>query len=122
MPVVAAIWFVVYYGIFRFAITRFNLKTPGRDAETATSVEQAVAGTVGKSGYNVITRFTHCTGNGLFHAGGGFGIAAWRFQVKAGNGEAEDTVVHHEPDRRHDRHQIPLGGQTMQDAELPALT
>ena len=27
VPVVAAIWFVVYYGIFRFAITRFNLKT-----------------------------------------------------------------------------------------------
>lgn len=52
VPVVAAIWFAVYYGIFRFAITRFNLKTPGRDAETATSVEQAVAGTVGKSGYN----------------------------------------------------------------------
>lgn len=28
VPVVAAIWFAVYYGIFRFAITRFNLKTP----------------------------------------------------------------------------------------------
>ncbi len=27
VPVVAAIWFVVYYIIFRFAITRFNLKT-----------------------------------------------------------------------------------------------
>ncbi|MDG9878130.1 glucose PTS transporter subunit EIIB, partial [Enterobacter roggenkampii] len=52
VPVVAAIWFAVYYGIFRFAITRFNLKTPGRDIDTATSVEQAVAGTVGKSGYN----------------------------------------------------------------------
>ena len=52
VPVVAAIWFAVYYGIFRFAITRFNLKTPGRDADTASSVEQAVAGTVGKSGYN----------------------------------------------------------------------
>ncbi|MER1538420.1 glucose PTS transporter subunit EIIB, partial [Enterobacter hormaechei] len=52
VPVVAAIWFGVYYGIFRFAITRFNLKTPGRDTDTATSVEQAVAGTVGKSGYN----------------------------------------------------------------------
>lgn len=49
---VAAIWFAVHYGIFRFAITRFNLKTPGRDIDTATSVEQAVAGTVGKSGYN----------------------------------------------------------------------
>ncbi|MDU6453461.1 MAG: glucose PTS transporter subunit EIIB, partial [Enterobacter hormaechei] len=52
VPVVAAIWFAVYYGIFRFAITHFNLKTPGRDTDTATSVEQAVAGTVGKSGYN----------------------------------------------------------------------
>ena len=51
VPVVAAIWFAVYYGIFRFAITRFNLKTPGRDVDTA-SVEQAMAGTVGKSGYN----------------------------------------------------------------------
>jgi PTS system maltose and glucose-specific IIC component len=52
VPVVAAIWFAVYYGIFRFAITRFNLKTPGRDTDTASSVEQAVVGTVGKSGYN----------------------------------------------------------------------
>ncbi|MGG5839690.1 glucose PTS transporter subunit EIIB, partial [Huaxiibacter chinensis] len=52
VPVVAAIWFAVYYGIFRFAIVRFNLKTPGRDVDTASSVEQAVTGTVGKSGYN----------------------------------------------------------------------
>lgn len=52
VPVVAAIWFAVYYGIFRFAITRFNLKTPGRDIESAASVEQAVAGVTGKSGYN----------------------------------------------------------------------
>ena len=36
-----------------FAITRFNLKTPGRDIDTAASVEKAVAGTIGKSGYNV---------------------------------------------------------------------
>ncbi|STT03239.1 PTS system protein [Klebsiella pneumoniae] len=34
-------------------ITRFNLKTPGRDIDTAASVEKAVAGTIGKSGYNV---------------------------------------------------------------------
>ncbi|MCS5807503.1 PTS transporter subunit EIIB [Klebsiella pneumoniae subsp. pneumoniae] len=45
--------FAVYYAIFRFAITRFNLKTPGRDIDTAASVEKAVAGTIGKSGYNV---------------------------------------------------------------------
>ncbi|MBE1848819.1 PTS maltose transporter subunit IICB, partial [Escherichia coli] len=53
VPVVAAIWFVVYYIIFRFAITRFNLKTPGRDSEVASSIEKAVAGAPGKSGYNV---------------------------------------------------------------------
>lgn len=29
--VLAAIWFVVYYFLFRWAITRFNLATPGRD-------------------------------------------------------------------------------------------
>jgi len=52
VPVVAAIWFAVYYVIFRFAITRFNIKTPGRDIETASSVEKAVAGVTGKSGYN----------------------------------------------------------------------
>ena len=52
VPVVAAIWFAVYYGIFRFAITRFNLKTPGRDVETTSNATQAVVGTVGKSGYN----------------------------------------------------------------------
>ncbi|EFC1640470.1 PTS mannitol transporter subunit IIABC [Escherichia coli] len=53
VPVVAAIWFVVYYVIFRFAITRFNLKTPGRDSEVASSIEKAVASAPGKSGYNV---------------------------------------------------------------------
>ncbi|MRS16030.1 PTS maltose transporter subunit IICB [Enterobacteriaceae bacterium RIT691] len=53
VPVVAVIWFVTYYAIFRFAITRFNIKTPGRDIETASSVEKAVAGATGKSGYNV---------------------------------------------------------------------
>lgn len=53
VPVVAAVWFVVYYGIFRFAITRFNIKTPGRDIDNTSSAEKAIAGQVGKSGYNV---------------------------------------------------------------------
>ncbi|RJT27157.1 maltose/glucose-specific PTS transporter subunit IIBC [Buttiauxella izardii] len=53
VPVVAAIWFAAYYAIFRFAITRFNIKTPGRDIDNTTSVEKAIAGQVGKSGYNV---------------------------------------------------------------------
>jgi len=53
VPVVAAVWFAAYYAIFRFAILRFNIKTPGRDVEVARQVETAMAGSVGKSGYNV---------------------------------------------------------------------
>lgn len=52
VPVVAAVWFAGYYAIFRFAITRFNIKTPGRDIETTTA-EKPVGGHTGKSGYNV---------------------------------------------------------------------
>ncbi|MFF3209247.1 maltose/glucose-specific PTS transporter subunit IIBC [Streptomyces sp. NPDC002886] len=33
VPVIAAIWFAVYYFLFRWAITKFNLKTPGREDE-----------------------------------------------------------------------------------------
>ncbi len=53
VPVVAAVWFVAYYAIFRFAITRWNIKTPGRDIETANVQEKLQAGVPGKSGYNV---------------------------------------------------------------------
>jgi len=54
VPVVAGVWFAVYYGIFRFAITRFNIKTPGRDPEMATAGSEKTAPVVtGKSGYNV---------------------------------------------------------------------
>ena len=37
VPVVAAVWFVGYYAIFRFAIQRFNIKTPGRESDSAVS-------------------------------------------------------------------------------------
>lgn len=53
VPVVAAIWFVAYYAIFRFAITRWNIKTPGRDIETANVQEKIQSVVPGKSGYNV---------------------------------------------------------------------
>ncbi|MEX5410226.1 maltose/glucose-specific PTS transporter subunit IIBC [Atlantibacter hermannii] len=53
VPVVAAVWFVTYYAIFRFAITRWNIKTPGRESETANVQEKLQAGASGKSGYNV---------------------------------------------------------------------
>ncbi|MFZ1872418.1 MAG: glucose PTS transporter subunit EIIB, partial [Chania sp.] len=52
VPVVASIWFVTYYAIFRFSIQRFNIKTPGRETET-TATQSAPVGAVGKSGYNV---------------------------------------------------------------------
>jgi PTS system maltose and glucose-specific IIC component len=34
IPVIAAVWFAVYYFLFRWAIVRFDLKTPGRDEPT----------------------------------------------------------------------------------------
>ncbi|WP_392565278.1 maltose/glucose-specific PTS transporter subunit IIBC [Utexia brackfieldae] len=64
VPVVAAIWFVIYYVIFRFAIMRFDIKTPGRESDTvtveptaepttsATATEKTATAVVGKSGYN----------------------------------------------------------------------
>lgn len=33
VPVIAAVWFAVYYFLFRWAIRRFDLRTPGRDQE-----------------------------------------------------------------------------------------
>ncbi|WLI77252.1 maltose/glucose-specific PTS transporter subunit IIBC [Kosakonia sp. H02] len=50
VPLVAAIWFIVYYALFRFAIKHFDLKTPGRESEVAQS---APASTPGQSGYDV---------------------------------------------------------------------
>lgn len=53
VPVVAAVWFVAYYLIFRFAIQRFNIRTPGRDVDSV-SANSASAPTAvtGKSGYD----------------------------------------------------------------------
>ncbi len=52
VPVVAAIWFVGYYLIFRFAITHFNIKTPGREVEKSQVEQTLSAAGSGKSGYN----------------------------------------------------------------------
>jgi N-acetylglucosamine PTS system EIICBA or EIICB component len=38
---VGAVYFAVYYGVFRFAISRFDLKTYGREPETAEAEEAA---------------------------------------------------------------------------------
>ncbi|MEP7154853.1 MAG: N-acetylglucosamine-specific PTS transporter subunit IIBC [Betaproteobacteria bacterium] len=40
---VGAVYFALYYGLFRFFILRFNLKTPGREAEDIGTVEAGSA-------------------------------------------------------------------------------
>lgn len=43
VPVVGAIWFCLYYGSFRFLITKFNIMTPGRgDEDTAGQVKSSL--------------------------------------------------------------------------------
>lgn len=43
VPVVGAIWFCLYYGLFRFLITKFNIMTPGRgDEDTAEQAKSAL--------------------------------------------------------------------------------
>lgn len=46
--IVGAIWFALYYFIFRFAILKFNLKTPGRE-DTSEEVEADTAAAVKNS-------------------------------------------------------------------------
>ena len=65
----------------------------------------------------VIPGFADGTGDGFLHAGGSVDVAARRFQIEAGDGEAEDGIVGRKPDCRHHRHQIPLGRQAMQNAK-----
>jgi maltose/glucose PTS system EIICB component len=43
VPVIAAVWFAVYYCLFRWAITRFDLRTPGRDEERSDEAGEPVA-------------------------------------------------------------------------------
>lgn len=50
IPVVAAIWFVIYFLIFRFYILKFNVKTPGREATDSNQTQSSLSKT--KSGYN----------------------------------------------------------------------
>lgn len=50
VPLVAGIWFAVYYGVFKFAITRFNLKTPGREVDNAAVDQELQAVFVNESG------------------------------------------------------------------------
>ncbi|MFG2503136.1 maltose/glucose-specific PTS transporter subunit IIBC [Streptomyces sp. NPDC048441] len=40
IPVIAAVWFAVYYFLFRWAIVRFDLKTPGREEPSAEEAEE----------------------------------------------------------------------------------
>jgi N-acetylglucosamine PTS system EIICBA or EIICB component len=47
---VGALYFALYYGLFRFAIVRFDLKTPGREVgEAAASAPELGSGAVGQA-------------------------------------------------------------------------
>lgn len=50
IPLIAAIWFAIYFFLFRFYILKFNVKTPGR--ETKSSDQGQSSSTKTKSGYN----------------------------------------------------------------------
>ncbi len=47
--ILGPIYAVVYYGVFRFVITKFNLKTPGREDDTAEAAAVSIVGTGGRS-------------------------------------------------------------------------
>lgn len=71
----------------------------------------------GKDRRHIIAGLPDATGRGFLKRGAIFAIAARRFEVKAGDGEAEDAVVHREPDGGDDRNQVPLRRETVQDAK-----
>lgn len=50
VPLVAGIWFAIYYSVFRFAILKFNLKTPGRETDTAEVDKELEATFINQSG------------------------------------------------------------------------
>ncbi|SIT36205.1 fused glucose-specific PTS enzymes: IIBcomponent; IIC component [Paraburkholderia ribeironis] len=47
--ILGPIYAVIYYGVFRFVITRFNLKTPGREDDTVEAATVSAAGAGGRS-------------------------------------------------------------------------
>jgi PTS system glucose-specific IIC component len=47
--ILGPIYAVIYYGVFRFVITRFNLKTPGREDDTVEAARVSTAGAGGRS-------------------------------------------------------------------------
>jgi PTS system maltose and glucose-specific IIC component len=44
VPIVGAAFFVIYYGVFRFLIVKFNFKTPGREDESIEENNENVIG------------------------------------------------------------------------------
>ena len=52
VPVIAALWFAIYYALFRIAITWFNIKTPGREIDNPQYEKTLAAAGSGSSGCN----------------------------------------------------------------------
>jgi PTS system glucose-specific IIC component len=47
--ILGPIYAAIYYGVFRFVITRFDLKTPGREDDTVETAPLVTSGTGGRS-------------------------------------------------------------------------
>jgi PTS system maltose and glucose-specific IIC component len=52
VPVIAAVWFAAYYFLFRWAITRFDLKTPGREDPPADDAHETAHGEAHDAGHD----------------------------------------------------------------------
>ena len=50
VPVIAGIWFTIYYFVFKLTILKFNLKTPGREIEDESSSETIIGEKGSKGG------------------------------------------------------------------------
>ncbi|QCR36142.1 maltose/glucose-specific PTS transporter subunit IIBC [Nissabacter sp. SGAir0207] len=53
VPVAAAAWFALYYVLFRVAILRFDIHTPGRETEPVAGTFATSNAPTGRSGYDV---------------------------------------------------------------------
>jgi PTS system N-acetylglucosamine-specific IIC component len=51
---IGAVYFALYYGLFRWAISRFDLKTPGREGDVLAAAPQAPSGRRGEDFVNAL--------------------------------------------------------------------
>ncbi|MDR0297188.1 MAG: maltose/glucose-specific PTS transporter subunit IIBC [Streptococcaceae bacterium] len=54
VPIVGMIWFFAYYFVFKTAIIKFNIKTPGREGVEEAAYTEKELNFVGKSDYDIV--------------------------------------------------------------------